>query len=331
MRPDGADGQADKQADGQADGHCRPGGPADPRRVLAWAPGIAEPAEPVEPIVYVEPPVRAEPEALAGISLHTPVSVTPPSSWRKAAWFIVGAASIVLVVLVFAAMRLAGPEDRIGRIDAFPGLPTGGLLTPQQPEAAEPAATAEPPAPDEPGSSPSVESAPGGDGGATVPQAPGGTEPGRPGENRPPGQSGGSGGGSRPTEGRPEPTGGAQPTSPGTTDVEENVVDSTHRFFGFLPHDLEAAWEMVSPRVRVLGFEAFREQWGQYSDVRLQHVEVGTDGTTVVATLQVTEHKGETWTQRWKLSYRFSETLVIDEVTMIEGAANEPGGNQPLK
>lgn len=253
-----------------------------------------------------------------------PAGTAQPNLWRRIAWLVVGATSLALVVVVFAAVRMAGPDGRIGRLDAFPGVPTGGLLTPQQPETGEPAA--DPTAGD---------SGTGSDGGpATAAPAPGqdATEPRPSAVEQPRGQQPGA---TQPTgrPGSPAPTTGAtvpsgSSPSPTVARTPPDVVDATYRFFGYLPEDPESAWQMLSPRS---GYEEFRAQWQQYSAVELQYVTVGADGTTVVATLSVTEYKGATTAQRWKLIYEVSETAVISQVTLLERAPQDPGGNKPFQ
>ncbi|WP_189224221.1 hypothetical protein [Saccharothrix coeruleofusca] len=57
-----------------------------------------------------------------------PASVTPPKTWRRAAWFAVLSSAAVLVGLAVAAAELvsSGPDERI----ALPGYPPEGPLLP---------------------------------------------------------------------------------------------------------------------------------------------------------------------------------------------------------
>ncbi|OLR90556.1 hypothetical protein [Actinokineospora bangkokensis] len=70
--------------------------------------------------------VESPATGLAKFDLGTiPASVTPPRSWRRAAWFAVGAAVLVVVGLSVAAVALMGtPRDPL-RVDALPALPSG--------------------------------------------------------------------------------------------------------------------------------------------------------------------------------------------------------------
>jgi hypothetical protein len=58
--------------------------------------------------VYAWP--ETPPTGLRKFNLGTiPASVTPPGTWRRAAWFAVGTAVFVVLALGFAAFRLVGP------------------------------------------------------------------------------------------------------------------------------------------------------------------------------------------------------------------------------
>lgn len=56
-----------------------------------------------------------------------PASVTPPRTWRRAAWFTIFASAGALIGLLFTMSALVGPVHNAGRIIALPGLPTGLL------------------------------------------------------------------------------------------------------------------------------------------------------------------------------------------------------------
>jgi hypothetical protein len=299
------------------------------RRVLAWAPGLTEPAGKPEPATGSAEPAEvadesaAEPEPFAGIGLAAaPVSVTPPSSWRKAAWFIVAACSVVLVVLVFAAVRLAGPDGRFGKIDAFPGLPTGGLLTPQPPSSdtlAEPTSeAAEEPRPD------SAEPSLGPDSGSETALPPG--DPARPGPEQP-----GQGGGGDPTEGPPSVNTAPPPEDP-PIQVDE-LLGATQQFFDVLPENIEAAWQMMSPQARSHGPDKFDKHWRKFRDVQLQSTSVDVGRSTVTAVVFVTGKNGKTATQRWKLTYRQEGSLAIDDAVLEDNGGFDDGdgpGNRPF-
>lgn len=83
---------------------------------------------PIRPVsVYAWPETPAT--GLRKFNLGTiPASVTPPRTWRRAAWFAVGTAVFVVLALCFAALRLVGNPRRSATIDALPGQPSQQLL-----------------------------------------------------------------------------------------------------------------------------------------------------------------------------------------------------------
>lgn len=81
--------------------------------------------EPEPPVAYPETPATG----LRKFNLGTiPASVTPPRTWRRAAWFAVGTAGFVLLALGFAAIQLVGNPRKNYTIDALPGQPSQELL-----------------------------------------------------------------------------------------------------------------------------------------------------------------------------------------------------------
>ncbi|HKN99630.1 MAG TPA: hypothetical protein VJX10_21090, partial [Pseudonocardiaceae bacterium] len=57
-----------------------------------------------------------------------PASVTPPRSWRRAAWFTVLASVAALAGLLVIGALLVGPARHTGRISALPYFPDGKPL-----------------------------------------------------------------------------------------------------------------------------------------------------------------------------------------------------------
>jgi hypothetical protein len=78
--------------------------------------------------VYAAPPIDAI-DGLGGFTIGSvPASVTPPKTWRKAAWFATGASGAVVVGLLFAGSFLVGkpPMDQAvqGAWPGYQGAPT---------------------------------------------------------------------------------------------------------------------------------------------------------------------------------------------------------------
>jgi hypothetical protein len=245
--------------------------------------------------------------------------------------------SVAVIVSAFTATHMVGPDHKFGRVDAFPGPPTGGLLTPQPPRTSEVPAgpdqqdhdgrgehSAAPPRVGPDGVPVTQFASPGrADQDGVAPQPGGNGTGGGYGDG---GTGSGGGGGDRETG---DPTSSATTPPPTDAPAGDAVVAATEQFFSFLPHDIESAWAMISSRAVIQNYVQFRDYWSQYQQVTLQHVAVGADSLTVVATIQVTPHKQQPVTQRWKLNYRFDQRLVIDEVTLLAGSV-DPGANEPF-
>ncbi|HEY0641239.1 MAG TPA: hypothetical protein VGD67_26725 [Pseudonocardiaceae bacterium] len=314
------------------DGRDVPARPEDQRgdsgRVVAWAPGLTgiaaeAPRNPVD-----SPFGTRDPGSFAELDLViTPVSVTPPSTWRRAAWFTVGASCVVLTVLVFAAARLAGPESPFDRIDAFPGLPTGGLLTaqpigpqvtqPDTPARTVPGTGAEP---GSPGGAPDQRPRTGSDAvGAEQGDPPDGGPAGPGPDPRPASTSepGGPNGASTSPSVSLVPSTGRPPVG------ADDLVSATRLFYEQLPKNVDAAWAMVGPRVRVMGYEAFHKQWSA-AQVSLQKVVVDAGDSSVLSTVRFVTTDGLAYTQRFRMVFRMGSSLIIEEILLLPDAGNEP-------
>ncbi|HEX6355139.1 hypothetical protein [Actinophytocola sp.] len=84
---------------------------------------------------------------------NVPASVTPPRSWRRAAWFAVGTSAAVVLGLTIAAVELMGrPVPDSTLIDALPAYPTGRLILAEPPTEKAPTDSSRPPTPTTPSS-----------------------------------------------------------------------------------------------------------------------------------------------------------------------------------
>lgn len=92
--------------------------PVERTKVTLGEPVVPEPEEDVR--VYVAPPL----DGLAGFDLGSvPASVTPPRSWRKAAWFATVSSGGVAVALVLAGSMLVGqPAENDQAYDGWAGF-----------------------------------------------------------------------------------------------------------------------------------------------------------------------------------------------------------------
>lgn len=324
----------------QPDGREHParpdGRPGDTGRVLAWAPGFTDPETDPDTMALagaIDPDATpdldfADPDAFGELDLAaTPVSVTPPRSWRRAAWFAVGASCVVLTVLVFAAARLAGPESPFDRLDAFPGPPTGGLLTAQPPGPAVPTGAGDPTVAGEhsdtvagaatrtgTGDAPGQQNQPEGDGPGSGPA--GSTGP------------GGAPVTSQVRTGEPtaNPTVSLLPTIGSPPVTPEDMIDATRLFYESLPKDVDTAWGMVGPRVKVQGYETFRQQWADVTTVDLLRVVVNANDSSVLATVRTVTTEGAEHVDNFLLVFRQGNALTIEEIRPTGRDGNKTGG-----
>lgn len=73
--------------------------------------------------------VDTPPRGLRAFDLgNVPASVTPPKSWRRAAWFAVATSCAVMAALATATVVLAGNPREPHTIDALPSQPTHHLV-----------------------------------------------------------------------------------------------------------------------------------------------------------------------------------------------------------
>lgn len=138
---------------GRADAHRRSGADPDvrglPRRADARQPAVPVwPTTDPEPCLLRQsppeedsgPPPRVD-DAVHATGLrkfdlgNVPASVTPPRSWRRAAWFTVGTSAAVVLGLTVAAVELMGkPISDDTFLDALPAYPSGPLTLDRLPD-----------------------------------------------------------------------------------------------------------------------------------------------------------------------------------------------------
>lgn len=245
-------------------------------------------------------------------------------TWRKAAWLAVGASTVAVLVLVVAAARIAGPESPFQRIDAFPGLPTGGLLT------ARPPATPTTQQP-QPSTTP-------GAAGTAVPssQPIAGVE--RSDGQGPLSHPGPVDGPGRPTRTTaPTPSGfdTGEPSSPPSVSVlpstgvplvtAADLIAATTQFYDALPGDPQSAWNLLGTKLREEGFDNFRRQWTNVAAVKAMQLVVNSDASSVLATVRMVTVNGGDFVRNFELVFgRESGVLVIDDIRPVGDTGNEP-------
>ncbi|MEV0678441.1 hypothetical protein AB0I60_18185 [Actinosynnema sp. NPDC050436] len=256
-----------------------------------------------------------------------PASVTPPRTWKRAAWFAVVSSAAVLVGLAYAAAKLVGadsPEERIG----MPGYPTAsplitGFDTPAPPVPTEVVAV-RPERPDRP-DQPREERA----------AAVRGTDEVRPrttADPAPPGAATGE----PSTAGRPGAGPGrstAEPADPSTAPTVTTVpgrakplVDAaaivlrTERFYEQAVADAEAAMAMVSDGFRSDAEALLEQRFSDVSAIEVTAITVDPASGATVSTLRVTKSDGSTTTERRELLFTTAGDPLINAERLLDAS-----------
>ncbi|WP_033436791.1 hypothetical protein [Saccharothrix sp. NRRL B-16314] len=277
-----------------------------------WRPSGGESDEPPPPRVVVRPlsqppppPPLSLPDQFADTDAvglgkfnigMVPASVTPPRTWKRAAWFAVLSSAGVLVGLAIAAVQLVGSQGPVERI-GMPGYPTdvplltGFATTPPPPPS---------PATPEPGREPVARAAPDG--------------------LRPPaGDHRTAAGGSSSAD----HTADAPSTAPHVITTvpadAQPVVDpaaiasSTELFYEDVADDSGSALTLVSDALRPNG-GALLQRFAGVSLIEVVEIRVDAVKGLTVSTLQMTHDDGTTSTEKRELVF-----TTTGDVPLIDG------------
>ncbi|MCG8919004.1 hypothetical protein L6E12_24795 [Actinokineospora sp. PR83] len=266
---------------------------------------------PLPVVLLPEPASRRDGPAtgLAKFDLGTiPASVTPPRSWRRAAWFSVSAAILVVVGLSFAAVVLMSAPRDPGQVDALPGLPSGEPLQPDAPTTADrgpdtvrenPTTSPTPSTGRRSRSAVPTASAPAGD--QADPADP--ADP--PGPADPTVTARPSATASRPTSGPVEPSRttvssaallSAQ-TDPGV------MGDRTEQYFRQVVEDAAAAYALTSGSLRQAGPEAIEQRYASVERIEVTSIEIDPVRSTTRASLRVVGKDGSVTEMERELTF----------------------------
>lgn len=245
---------------------------------------------------------------------YIPASVTPPRSWRRAAWFTVFCSAAALVGLMFVTSELVGPVHVASDINSLPGLPTdlpfytppSSDSTPQNTRHSQP-----------PSHSGQLPQRPGQPDGSVQPT----DAQGRPISTGDPGGSGGSQPVGGPSNGG-GPTNGGGPstvaTSPSTVTTVTTVntgppaVDPaklgtrTEQFFREVTNNVDAAASLTSDTVRGDAKAIIEQNYGDLSTIQIKSVSVDPGNGLTVSVLQVTNKDGSVSTEQRTLQFTLS-------------------------
>ncbi|WP_157162890.1 hypothetical protein [Actinoalloteichus spitiensis] len=249
-----------------------------------------------------------------------PASVTPPRTWRRAAWFTGIATAAALTGLVGMSVALFSPRPEFS-IDSLPAVPTGQPMPrlelvpgpdrqtfPSPPTAVVDQSEHEGSASSHRGEGIRTE---GPDDEAGGGQAEGAEEsPGTPDEG-----AGSSGAdpevstlGPTTTAARPEQASGV------TTDEYKH---QTVAFLDSVVHDLPAAYALLGGRLRAAGLPALRDRYEDVRDISIEHILIDPANATTLSTLVVTRPDGSQTKEYRQLRFRDVGGLLIEDDQVV--------------
>ncbi|GAA3018162.1 hypothetical protein [Actinokineospora globicatena] len=242
-----------------------------------------------------------------------PASVTPPRSWRHAAWFAVTSAILVVIGLTYAAATLMSGPRRPDVVEALPGLPsqfprplTDGpsnlTATPdQQRETAAPTTTtADSPTPGPPAPPPTEQpSTAEGPGSSALAQSSSPTS--RPGPFF-----------------RPEESPSAAPRSTVVTPMlvvpandPVTMGDRTEAYYRRVVTDPDAAFAMTSGSLRRQGQEQIQRRYAGVSKVQVERIVIDPTRARTRSVLRVYRKDGSVTTEERELTFSYGEDPLI--------------------
>ena len=234
---------------------------------------------------------------------YIPASVTPPKTWRRAAWFTVFCSAAALVGLLFVTSQLVGPVHVASDIDSLPGLPTNLPFDQGQTSSDTPPSSRHNQPPSRPGQAP---------------------RPGQPADSAHPTDAQGNpittddGSGSS-TSLPPGGGGGAPPSIVVTAPPTATTVNSgppavdptklgsrTEQFFSEVTTNVDAAANMTSDTVHDNAKAIIEQNYGDVSTIQIKSVSVDPSNGVTVSVLQVTNKDGSVSTQQRTLQFTLS-------------------------
>lgn len=235
---------------------------------------------------------------LAKFDLGTiPASVSPPRTWRTAAWFTVGASALVLVGLVYAAAALVTGPRRPDVVDALPGLPTAAPTFSDPPVTTTAAAptTAKPSSRSIPSSEATPSAAPPSPSRTTRPLPPGAPEAAPSDEPSL----------SAATSARPTRTTVSAPALVPLNTDPEALGDLTEAYFGQVTQDLAAAHAMTAGQLHREGPGSIERRYAGVRRVEVQRITIDANRATTSSTLTVVHTDGTVTTVERELTFTY--------------------------
>jgi len=265
--------------------------------------------------VYLAPPV----DGLSTFDLGSvPASVTPPKTWRKAAWFAAAASALVVVGLLFAGSFLVGkplPEQQSQ--GGWPGYRGGSPLT-QEGLAGNPATPPQGGAAGNPSSSESESSTRDDRSSANSGTS---SDSDGPGDRPQPGSGGPV------TSGRPAPSPSDRPRKPPVVPADrttttspwyasqpdaEAMGDNTEIFLNSVTTDPHEASSVTSGGLREEGAQGLRERYADVAYFEVKKVSIDQRRGVTVNTVEVTHKDGTKTMEQRTLTFGDDDKIIDD-------------------
>ncbi|WP_086663868.1 hypothetical protein [Lentzea kentuckyensis] len=226
-----------------------------------------------------------------------PASVTPPRTWKRAAWFAVISSVLVLVGLSVAAAKLVGGGGGVEKI-GLPGYPSDVPIISALPTGTSPSAT---------GTRPSAANT---GRGAQVP----GTGP-----SAAPGQSQGSATNAKPS-GTAPPVITTVPVTQAPIVDGTKIAQRTESFYREMTKNADTALAMTTDTVRSNAGALLEGRVADISLIEVKEIVVDPSKGLTVSLLQVTKKDGSVSTEKRELSF------TVGDLPLINGERLKLGG-----
>ncbi|GAA3433541.1 hypothetical protein [Kutzneria kofuensis] len=254
-----------------------------------------EPTVPLPAVPPIDPMIDTDAVGLRKFDIGTvPASVTPPRTWRRAAWFTVGSSVAALVALLVLGALLVGPSRMRTQIESFPGNPLQVPL----PTTTDPSRQLPPGAP-------SAVAKTGAAGTGTRPDTPGSSSTG--------------------THGSDAPTHTTQPTITTVTGVTSPVVDpgkvaqQTQHFFAAVTSNVGEAYQLTSGALKANGEAALQQRYQDVASVQVRGITIDPGRGITINTVLVTHRDGTTSTEEHVLAFTPGVLPLISQDTPVSG------------
>ncbi|MGW0522453.1 hypothetical protein [Crossiella sp. NPDC003009] len=272
---------------------------------LSWTPEVSRP----EPPPLADPVADTAPPGLRKFDLGmVPASVTPPRTWKRAAWFAGLSSATVLLVLVAAAAALVSPDGE-DHLESLPGYPSDMVL----PEGTKSASVKPSPSPSGGGRSSSA--------GRTPTAGPKTSRT----TGTPSGPSRLTGGGSGAT--RPASSTSLPPVTTVTNDravplvPADKLAGQTMAFFAALPEEPQRAFEaLTGPAIKDSGFPAFQQRFDNLQRVEVKTIQVDPGRGVTTSVVEVQAKDGSLSTQQRELVFTVSEVPLVNGERLVSTA-----------